>query len=108
MTIGQRLREERERLGFTQPELAELADTTKKSQIDYEKDITQPRAGYLAAIAAVGADVAYIVTGVRTTVGIGVTNQQIALLENFRNSGSLQEFLSKTVELAANLEKRNG
>jgi len=64
VTIGQRLREERERLGYTQPAFAELAGTTKKSQIDYEKDLTQPKAGYLAAIATVGADINYIVTGV--------------------------------------------
>lgn len=63
MSIGQRLREERERLGYTQPVFAELASTTKKSQIDYEKDITQPKASYLADIAQVGADINYIVTG---------------------------------------------
>ncbi|MFX5344345.1 helix-turn-helix transcriptional regulator, partial [Acinetobacter baumannii] len=51
------------RLGYTQPVFAELAGTTKKSQIDYEKDLTQPKAGYLAAIAEVGADIGYIVTG---------------------------------------------
>lgn len=63
LTIGQRLREERERLGFTQPAFAELANTTKKSQIDYEKDVTQPKANYLASIAEAGADVNYIITG---------------------------------------------
>lgn len=63
MTIGERLRRERERLGFTQPVFAAIALTTKKSQIDYEKDLTQPKAGYLEAIAKVGADVQYIVTG---------------------------------------------
>lgn len=66
MTIGLRLKEERERLGFTQTAFAELASTTKKSQIDYEKDITQPKAGYLADIAQVGADVLYIITGTKT------------------------------------------
>lgn len=66
VTIGQRLREERERLGYTQPAFAELASTTKKSQIDYEKDLTQPKAGYLASIAEAGADINYIVTGNKT------------------------------------------
>ncbi len=63
MTIGARLKEERERLGYTQPAFAELAGTTKKSQIDYEKDSTQPKASYLANIAKIGADILYIVTG---------------------------------------------
>ena len=65
MTIGARLKEERERLGYTQPAFAELAGTTKKSQIDYEKDSTQPKASYLANIAVIGADILYIVTGIR-------------------------------------------
>ncbi len=63
MTIGARLKEERERLGYTQPAFAELAGTTKKSQIDYEKDTTQPKASYFASIAEIGADILYIVTG---------------------------------------------
>ncbi|ENX33919.1 hypothetical protein F889_02583 [Acinetobacter colistiniresistens] len=65
MTIGARLKEERERLGYTQPAFAELVGTTKKSQIDYEKDSTQPKASYLAGIADIGADILYIVTGIR-------------------------------------------
>lgn len=65
MTIGQRLKEERERLDFTQTSFAELAGTTKKSQIDYEKDLTQPKANYLASIAEAGADINYIITGIK-------------------------------------------
>lgn len=82
MTIGERLKEERERLGFTQPAFAGLAETTKKSQIDYEKDLTQPKAGYLAVIAKVGADVQYIVTGERS--GGALTDDEKALINNFR------------------------
>jgi transcriptional regulator with XRE-family HTH domain len=84
VSIGERLREERERLGFTQPAFAGLAETTKKSQIDYEKDITQPKAGYLAAIAKVGADVQYIVTGVKSTVAL--TPDERLLVERYRQS----------------------
>ena len=68
MTIENRLKEERERLGFTQPDFAELAGTTKKTVIDYEKGKSSPKASYLEAIAAVGADVNYIVNGVRSDV----------------------------------------
>lgn len=84
MTIGERLKEERERLGFTQPAFAGLAETTKKSQIDYEKDLTQPKAGYLAAIAKVGADVQYIVTGVRCLATLSPDENE--LLEKFRSA----------------------
>lgn len=82
MTIGQRLKEERERLGLSQPSFAGVAETTKKSQIDYEKDITQPKAGYLESVAKVGADVQYIVTGVRSLAGLSVDEE--ALLSLYR------------------------
>ena len=84
MTIGARLKEERERLGFTQPAFAGLAETTKKSQIDYEKDLTQPKAGYLAAIAKVGADVQYIVTGIRCPGAL--SDDESELVARFRKA----------------------
>jgi transcriptional regulator with XRE-family HTH domain len=65
VTIGDRLKEERERLGYNQTDFAALGSTTKKSQIDYEKNTTQPKAGYLVAIACIGVDVTYVLTGVR-------------------------------------------
>ena len=82
MTIGQRLKEERERLGLSQPSFAGVAETTKKSQIDYEKDITQPKASYLEAVAKIGADVQYVVTGVRSVAGL--TRDEEELLDLYR------------------------
>lgn len=84
MSIGARLREERERLGYTQPAFAALAATTKKSQIDYEKDLTQPKAGYLAAVANAGADVQYVVTGVRSNSVLD--GDEKLLIERYRDS----------------------
>ena len=63
--VGARLREERSRLGLNQTGFAALAGTTKTTQIGYEKEAVYPDAAYLAAIAAAGADIAYIVTGRR-------------------------------------------
>lgn len=65
VTIEERLKEERLRLGYTQPDFAALAGKTKKTMIDYEKGVTSPDAKFLAAIAAAGADVQYILTGER-------------------------------------------
>lgn len=65
MTIGERLRAERERLGFSQEDFASLADAHRKSQGNYESGSRAPDAEYLAAIATAGADVRYIVTGLR-------------------------------------------
>lgn len=71
MTIGDRLKEERVRLGLSQSDFAGLAQTTKKSQIEYEKGAVYPNAGYLAAVASGGADVQYVITGERQGQGIG-------------------------------------
>lgn len=68
MTIGDRLKLERERLGYSQSDLSACAQTTKKSQIDYEKNVTSPRANYLEAIATLGADIQFIVTGTRASI----------------------------------------
>lgn len=63
MTFGARLKEERKRQKFTQTQLAQLAGTTKSTQLLYEKDSMRANSDYLAAIAQAGLDVAYILTG---------------------------------------------
>lgn len=60
------MREERLRLGLSQSDFAALAGQKKNSQINYEGDKRAPDSHYLAAIAAKGADIAYIVTGIRS------------------------------------------
>ena len=83
MTLGDRLLEERERAGLTQTVLAAVAGTTKKSQIEYEKNSAQPKSGYLAAIAAAGIDVQYILTGVRSSAALAPDER--LLLDKYRN-----------------------
>lgn len=63
--IGARLREERERLGLTQPDFAAVAGAKKRTLIDWEQSVSSPTAVQLAALARIGADVRYIVTGDR-------------------------------------------
>lgn len=65
MSIGNRLREERERLKLSQPSMAGAAGTTKRTQFAYETDKTPPKASYLAKVASLGVDVGYVITGVR-------------------------------------------
>ena len=65
MDIGTRMREERERLGMTQEELGQIGGVLKRALIRYEKGERMPDAAFLAAIAAAGADVLYILTGQR-------------------------------------------
>ncbi|MCU0211637.1 helix-turn-helix transcriptional regulator [Pseudomonas shahriarae] len=65
MGIGDRLKEERERLGFSQTEFAAVAGASKNSQYNYEKGERSPDAVYLAAVAGKGVDILYVVTGER-------------------------------------------
>lgn len=65
MSTGERLREERERLGLNQVAFAAQGGVQKAAQINYEKDERRPDTEYLAGIAAAGVDVLYVVTGVR-------------------------------------------
>ncbi len=64
--IGERLREERERLELTQPAFAEAAGAKKRTLIDWEKGVSSPTAVQLSALSEIGADVLYILTGQRT------------------------------------------
>lgn len=82
--IGERLREERERLGFTQPAFGMIGGVQKLAQLKYEKGERFPGADYLAAVAKLGADVQYIVTGLR---GSGfLTDDESELLALFRRA----------------------
>ncbi|WP_304350095.1 helix-turn-helix domain-containing protein [Comamonas testosteroni] len=71
ISIGDRLREERDALGKTQSDLAALAASmgvpgaTRQSQAKYEKGLASPSAAYMAAMATAGIDVLYVLTGQR-------------------------------------------
>ncbi|HBP5712234.1 TPA: XRE family transcriptional regulator [Pseudomonas aeruginosa] len=82
--IGDRLREERERLGFTQPAFGAIGGVQKLAQLKYEKGERLPGADYLAAVAKVGADVQYIVTGERCPGSL--TADENELIDKFRGA----------------------
>jgi len=63
MDIGRRLKEERERLGYSQTDFAALGGASKGSQIAWEKGSAYPNAAFLSSIASAGADVNYVLTG---------------------------------------------
>lgn len=62
MTLGQRLKEERTRLGLSQEAMAIACGTGKRQQIKYEQDAQSPGAQYLAALCLAGVDVAYVLS----------------------------------------------
>jgi len=97
-SIGSRLLEVRESMGKTQSDFAAIAvaaevpGATRQSQAKYEKGITTPSATYLAAIAAAGADVLYIVTGSRDgPAPERLSDDERAMLADYREaSGALR------------------
>lgn len=63
--IGERIREERLRVGLTQTAFGECGGIALRAQQHYEMGRRAPDAAYLAQIAARGGDVLYVLTGVR-------------------------------------------
>jgi len=85
LNIGERLKEERVRLGYNQGDFAAIAGVAKTSQFNYEKGERSPDAAYLAAVAEKGVDVLYVVTGRRTPEASSSFNgDEIALVEHYR------------------------
>lgn len=93
MSFGSRLAEERKKLGLNQTEFALLGGVTKTSQVNYESGSRSPDAAYWSGIAAAGADVQYILTGMRAGGAVAqptasytvLTPREAALLDNYRH-----------------------
>ena len=85
LNIGERLKEERVRLGYNQGDFAAIAGVAKTSQFNYEKGERSPDAAYLAAVAEKGVDVLYVVTGRRTPEASSSFNgDEVDLVEHYR------------------------
>lgn len=82
MDFGERLKEERGRLDMSQTQFAAVGGVGKTTQINYESGNRAPDVTYLAAIAKIGVDVLYVVTGERSTMAL--TQDERDLLERFR------------------------
>lgn len=76
--FGERLREERERLGLNQDRLG----VTPQAQRRYEKSERHPDVEYLNSFSDLGGDVLYVITGQRA-VGV-VAADEAALIEAYR------------------------
>lgn len=86
VTIGSRLRAERKRLGMSQTDFAKIGGVGKNTQVIYEKDAGNPDTGYLSAIAAVGVDVVFVLTGKHIQEGTPVLSQtEQEILQNIRD-----------------------
>lgn len=99
--IGARLREERERVGLSQPEMGEVGGVTKLTQLNYEKGDRMPDAAYLSVLHdTLGIDVSYILTGQRAPTPEGtvtISQEEKALLENYRAMDKAAQLNLQTV-----------
>lgn len=86
MGIGDRLKAERERLGFNQTDFAAQAGASKNTQYNYEKGERSPDAAYLVAIGAVGVDILYVLMGTRMPESADALSEDEAqMLEQYRS-----------------------
>lgn len=95
ISIGERLREEREGLGKTQGDFAAMTASagvpgaTRQSQARYEKGLASPSAAYLAVIASAGVDVRYVLTGDREgPAPVALSGEEGLLLQYYRDAPS--------------------
>lgn len=112
-SVGERLREERRRLGLTQDQLACLAGVTRRAQTRYETDANSASSTYFSAVAEVGIDVLYVLTGKRAVpVQSTLTNEELALLDNYRHSSREDQAALRRMGLALSKppssKQRNG
>lgn len=84
--FGQKMKEERSRLGFTQPQLAELLSSSKRTLVDWENEKSSPTAKQLIMMFKLGFDVSYLLTGVRSVQALSTEEQLI--LEKYRQSSA--------------------
>ena len=100
--FGERFKEEREKLGMTQKELAGRLLTTSRTIISYENNESPPKLLKLTLFHGLGADIGYILTGQRSVIDLAP--DEAALLDNYRNSTADNQAVLRKVGAA--LEKQ--
>lgn len=82
-SIGEILKEERLRLAMNQDDFAAVGGLKRRAQTLYEQNERSPDAVYLRALAAIGVDVQYILTGEQAASAL--TQFEKDLLAGYRN-----------------------
>lgn len=73
-------------MGLKQEEMAQIGGVTRNTQGSYERDERRPDCAYLKALHAVGLDVLYVVTGMRTPMPVGkLTDEEEVLVKRYRS-----------------------
>ncbi|WP_122219266.1 helix-turn-helix domain-containing protein [Pseudomonas syringae group genomosp. 7] len=83
--VGERLKEERERLGFSQTEFGLRLGVSRGTQKNYELGASSLDLRYVAALAEHGVDSSYILTGLRSPApGQGLSLDEAELVDQYR------------------------
>lgn len=83
--VGERLREERDRLGMNQTDFGVAAGVSRGTQKAYELESSSPDVRYLCALQSMAVDVHYVLTGVRGSTDAGsLSADESDLLEHYR------------------------
>lgn len=90
--VGERLREERERLGLNQTEFGVLLGVSRGTQKNYELGANSLDLRYVAALEEHDVDAAYVLTGRRSTpIGSLITTAEEELIKQFRSITSFDQ-----------------
>lgn len=63
-TVGFRLKQERQRLSMSQDDFSAVCGMKRRAQMSYEHDERSPDAEYLRALAEIGVDIQFVITGI--------------------------------------------
>lgn len=83
--VGERLREERERLGKNQTDFGVSAGVSRGTQKAYELESSSPDIRYLSGLQALGVDVHYVLTGSRFDTDVNtMSDVEVTVLGHMR------------------------
>ncbi|WP_282338585.1 helix-turn-helix transcriptional regulator [Pseudomonas sp. PS02288] len=83
--VGERIREEREKLGLSQTDFGVKAGVSRGTQKAYELESSTPDLRYVSALEAIGSDAHYVLTGLRTPRDAqGLSEDEALVLSQYR------------------------
>lgn len=100
-TLHERLKKHRQDLQWSQEKMAEIGGVKRRAQINYESGERCPDGNYFSLIAAAGADIQWILTGVPSANMKEIVDRQTAFKESVESVVKLQ--LPKTNEEQADI-----
>jgi len=93
VSLGERLREERDRINKKQKEIASYLDINRKTWGKYERNETVPDLSTLGKLHQIGFDIAYVVTGNKITI----SDEEEKIIKQYRKSNETVKFVIRSI-----------